>query len=286
MFGLFNKNNDKEKSKEEAPEFLVLVEKWDAFLTKMDTRFEESIGHAEAAIMENLVESDFDILPTVRSWQAIKTQLMGLTDKIDSTFENKVKPQMKAYKEDWDLIDENQKGVQLTESIYDRLERYERQIEGRVSQKFYDHAIQLLNEDFNCTQCSAKLEVKKDIFRSHYVSCDYCNSVNTFTPNSKISEIKGFAIDNIAKYKALNEWDFYKKSLSEFHKIRPPRQDEDKLEYIAGFKKRAVAERAYWERYFTERSLLLPEYKESIAHDVNMKMEYFHQEEKRALGTL
>lgn len=282
MFGLFN--NKEEKPKEEHPEFLVLVEKWDVFLEKMNTRFEESINHAEEAVLENLVESDFDILPTTRAWQGMKSQLRDMTDKIDDTFDNKVKPQMEKYKEEWELMDQDQKGTELSESIYERIERYEMLIEGKVGQTFYDHAIQLLNEDFNCTQCSAKLEVKKDIFRSHYVSCEYCNTVNTFTPNTKIAEIRGYAIDNIAKLNAINEWDAYRKSQNDFHGIRPPHGEEDKTEYTEGFKKREETERTYWTKYFTERSLMLPEYKEKIEHDVTVKMRHFYEERKRDLN--
>lgn len=283
MLGLFNKKKE-EKPKAEHPEYLVLVEKWDTFLNKINTRFEESIGHAEEAVMDNLTESDFDILPTTRAWQSMRSQLMGMMEKIDETFDNKVKPQMQAYKEDWDLIDEGQKGTILSESIYERIERNERIIEGKVAQKFYDHAIQLLNKDFNCTQCNAKLEVKKDIFRSHYVSCNYCNTVNTFTPNTKIAEIRGFAVDNIAKYKALEEWDAYKKAENEFSEIRNPHEDDDKTEYTAGFKNREEKERIYWTTYFTERSALLPEYLETIEHDVAVKMKHFYEERKRELN--
>ena len=283
MFGIFKPKKD-DSPKEEHPEFLALVAKWDTFLAKINIRFEESIGHAEEAVMDNLVESDFDILPTTRAWQAMRSQLMGMMEKIEETFDEKVKPQMQEYKEDWDLIDECQKGTILGESIYDRIEQNERIIEGKVAQKFYDHAIQILNEDFNCTQCSAKIEVRKDIFRSQYVSCDYCNTVNTFTPNTKVAEIRGFAIDNIAKYEAIEEWNLYRKAEKDFGKIRNPSQEDDKTEYIAGFKKREDSERTYWTKYFTERSVFLPEYIETIEHDVDVKMKHFYEERKRELN--
>ncbi|WP_298781846.1 hypothetical protein [uncultured Polaribacter sp.] len=286
MLGLFKKNKDEEikQPKEEHQEFIVLSKKWDVFLDKINTRFEESIGYAEEAIMENLVESDFDIHPTTRAWHGMKSQLMSMMNKIDTTFDEKVKPQMLAYKEDWELIDEGQKGTILRESIYERIERYEIFIEGKIAKKFYDHAIQLLNHDFNCTQCSAKIEVRKDIFRSHYVSCDYCNTVNTFTPNTKIAEIRGFAIDNIAKYNAIQEWDEYKKAQNAFNQIRPPSKNEDKTKYITGFIEREETEKAFWLKYFVERSILLPEYKDTIDHDVNVKMKHFYEERKRKLN--
>lgn len=293
MFGLFkNKKEEKleekpqkevEKKKKEHPEFLVLVEKWENFLSKIDARFEESIRYAEEAVLDNLVESNFDLLPTTRAWSGIKSQLMELTDKIEGTFDTKVKPQMEEYKKEWKLIDEGQKGTVLAESIYHRIERHERLIEGKIAKTFYNHAIQFLNEDFNCTQCSAKLEVKKDIFRSHYVSCNYCNTVNTFTPNTKIAEIRG-VIDNIARYNSIEEWDKYKKAEDDFHEIRCPSEDDDKTAYTNGFQKREETEQAYWEKFLKERNLLLPEYEEKFEHDLSVKMKYFYEERKRELG--
>ncbi len=281
MFGLFK--NNKEKEKEESSEFLALVKKWEAFLAKIDNRFNESLGSAEEALLDSLVESDFDFHPTIVAWSGIKSQLSGLTDKIEKTFQEKVKVQMLAYKEHYELIDEEQKGVQLEESIYHRIERFEIVIEGKIAQKFYDHAIVFLNEDFKCTQCGGKIEVRKDIFRSHYVSCGYCNTVNTFTPKDKIYQIQN-VIDKMAKYSALEEWQKMQNAQDVFREIRPPFGEEDKTEYTAGFKNREVTERAFWTKYLKERIEFLPEFEETLEHDLGVKMKFFYEERKRELN--
>ena len=82
----------------------------------------------------------------------------------------------------------------------------------------------------------------------------------------------------------MTEWEKYKEAQSEFSEIRNPHEDEDKTEYISGFKKREDTERIYWTKYFTERSVLLPEYEERIEHDVDVKMKYFYEERKRMLN--
>ncbi len=283
MFGLFGKKEKKEETKEQHPEFLKLVEKWDAFLGKMTTRFNESLVNAEEALIDNLEENDYDIDPTMTAWQGIKSQLQGLRTKIDTTFDDKVAPQMQEYIERWKLIDQNQKGVRLGEEFLDRIERFEIILEGKISKKFYDHAVKGLNENFTCTQCSAKIEVRKDVFHSHYVSCDYCNTVNTFTPNDKITQIR-WVVDNLAKHTAITEWDTMQQAKKEFQDIRPPREEQDKTEYITAYKKREETERAFWIKYFTERSEFLPDYKETIEHDVDVKMKWFYEERKRDLN--
>lgn len=283
MFGLFGNKEKKEEAKKQHPEFLKLVEKWDAFLGKMATRFNESLVNAEEALIDNLEESDYDINPTMTAWQGIKSQLQGLRTKIDTTFDDKVAPQMLEYIERWDLIDEDQKGVRLGEGFLDRIERFEIILEGKISTKFYDHAVKGLNENFKCTQCSAKIEVRKDVFHSHYVSCEYCNTVNTFTPNDKITQIR-WVVDNLAKYTAITEWDIMQQAKKEFQDIRPPSEEQDKTEYIAAYKKREETERTFWTKYFTERSEFLPDYKETIEHDVDVKMKWFYEERKRDLN--
>ncbi len=279
MFGLF-KNKKENDSEHTHPEYIQLIDKWDAFLSKIETRFSEMLVNAEEALLENLVESNYDINPTLRAWSGIKSQLMALADKIDETFEHKVEPQMLEYAKSWVVIDQDNKGTQLRESIFSRLERFQIILEGKISERFYEHAYHFLNENFNCTQCGATLDIKKEIFRSHYVSCHYCNTVNTFTPNDKISQIRWIA-DNIARYRAISEWDQMKKSEADYHDIPCKAEHEDQGENIAAFEEREKKERAFWNRYFEERSSILPEHKESLDHDVEVKMSYLYEERKR-----
>ncbi len=279
MFGLSKK---KEEAQQESPVYLVLVKKWDEFLDKIEARFNELLLHAEEAVMDNLVKSDYDMTPTQRTWSGIKSQLMGLMEKIEKTFDEEVKPQMLEYKEEWGVIDQDQKGVKLGESIYDRIERFEIIIEGKVAQKFYEHAIQFLNEDFRCTQCSAKLAVKKDIFRAHYVSCDYCNTVNTFTPSDKIAEIS-WVVENIAKYRAISEWDEKNSARNECKEFRSLGEEDDKTALAKAYGRWEIKEHTYWTMYFKERAAFLPEYEETIVHDVDVKMKlYFYDDRKRS----
>ncbi len=284
MFGLFGKKNKEEQVKVESPEFMQLVEKWDSFLNKMETRFNESLVNAEEALFDNLVESDYDLTPTMTAWQSIKSQLMDLGNKVDTTFDEKVKPQMLNYKEHYEILDQGAKATHLREKIiFKRLDRFEVVLEGKISSRFYNHAVKFLNEDFQCTQCSAKIELKKDIFHAHYVSCEYCNTVNTFKPNDKISAIR-WIVDNIAKYKVITQWDLMEQAREEFRNIRPPHEGQDSTEYTTAYKKREDTERAFWFKYFTERSEYLPDYKETIEHDMDNKMKWFYEERKRDLN--
>jgi len=280
--GFFSKK--KQETKQEDPEFLILIEKWDAFLGKIKSRFFESLVNAEEALLDNLEESNYDINPTMVAWQGIKSQLMALAEKVDTTFDEKVKPQMLDYKEEYDILDEDAKGTALRENIILKgIERFEIVLEGKVSSKFYNHAVTFLNKDFNCTQCSAKIEVNRDIFHSHYVNCDYCNTVNTFNPNDKISQIR-WVVDNIAKHKVINEWDAMEKAREKYNELRSWSEGEDITVHKQALKEREDTERSFWTNYFTERSAYLPKYNETIEHDTDVKMKWFYEERKRGFG--
>lgn len=272
MFGLSKKDNKEERTNQ--PEYLALVTKWDAFLAKMETRFCESLVHAEEAVIDNLVESDYDLDANMTAWSGIESQIQGLSEKIEQTFEEKVAPQMLDYIERWDIIDQDQKGIQLSSSFRYRIERFEIELEGKIAEKFYNHALQFLNEEFKCSQCSGKLEVKKDIFRAHYVSCDYCNTVNTFVPNDKIAEIR-WVVDNIAKHKVLAEWDAKNAAQKHCQSFRSLNEGDDNTELTKAYDVWESKENAFWTNYFTERASFLPEYEETIAHDVSVKMKLF-----------
>jgi len=279
--GLFSKK--KELQKPDLPaEYIQLVEKWDVFLQKINTRFEESLQHAEEALLENLDESDYDLTPTEQAWQGIKAQLRGLADKTEETFDEKVLPQMLRYVDAGTVIDERIKGNELRSSIYHRIEAFEIEIEGKIARKFYDHAIQGLNEKFQCTQCGAQLQVRQDIFHAHYVSCDYCNTVNTFTPNDNIRAIR-WIVDSIAKHKAFDEWKAKEQARKNIYATFD-RYGNNPEKLKEAYRKLEQAERNFWTKYFSIRSEYLSQYKESIEPDTDNKMKWFYEERKRELG--
>lgn len=281
---MFFGKKKEEKIDPEEEKFQELSKKWDGFLSKIEVRFEESLEQTEEAVLEGLEDTDYDINATNRAWHAMKHKLMELTDKIDNTFEEKVKPQMLEVKESWDLVDEDRKGSYLQSSILKRIDRHEVVVSGKFSQKFFDHAVLLLNDDFNCTQCAGDIEIKKDIFRTHYVSCDYCNTVNTFEPNSKVSEIRHAAVDNMARYNAINEWDDLTKAVNDLRETEKPFEGEDFTAYKAAFDNREVYEKLYWDKFLKEKISIMPEHEETFDTDYEHKMMMFYQDRKRELN--
>jgi len=268
----------------EVTTYLDLVKRWDIFLNKINARFQEALIMAKEAIMNNLVESDYDMTQTSLAWSGIKAQIQNLSDKIEQTFEEKVKPQMLQYKKEYEILEEYQKGLALSETFYSKIERFQIELEGEIGLKFYNHAIRFLNENFKCTQCGAQLQINKNIFRAQYVSCNYCNTVNTFMPNAKVSEIKWHIIDKIARYKSINEYDAMIEAQNQFNSLRMPADNEDKTEIKQVLKKREITEKAYWNKFFTERNKYFDEDTNDVKRYIENKMKYFYAEQQRILN--
>ncbi len=227
-----------------------LVNRWDDFLRKIDARFDESLAAAETAVLESLAANDYDYYASARTLTAIRLQLTGsLIEKIDQTWHSQVEPAMAADGMYW--MDEMKKGYDLAEALHDKLERFMFITEGKLSHAYYDHCIGLINKDFHCTQCRSKLAIKQNFFRAQYVPCAYCNTVNTFEPETRYVQIGWNVVHNMAALAALEEYDAAQQA----------EKQGDTPAYRAAYQ-------TYLERYFREKALLVPGLETSLEQEV------------------
>lgn len=231
-----------------------LIARWDAFLAKMRDRFNEAILYAQQAVLEELEDNNYDYYGAYRVLQGARSQIYNdLMQKVSETWQQQVEPMMRADGDYWP--EQSYKAHQLTEWMNEQLQLELFLIEGRLSQKYYDHAIQLINKDFFCTQCNSPIEVRKDFFMAQYVTCAYCNAINTFEPETKYVTIGWNVVNNIAALHAFEEY-----------KVMQATRAEGGLKY-----KKAV--HAYYEKYFNERVKMLPHTASNQAHDLKVAIE-------------
>lgn len=251
-----------------------LIQRWDAFLNNIETRFNESLQHAEEACLEQIEDSNYDYFQTIQVWMGIKAQIQNLYKKIETTWEEKVSPQMEDF-EEIDNYDERDKGTELDLKLYHRLEDFNVALEGKVSQKYYDHAIAIIDKDFHCSQCNAKLEVVKNLFRSQYVTCSYCDTVNTFEPDTKFKLISS-VIDNILNFKFQDQQKELAKMRGELSGKREKNTITEK-----DWENYKNAYMAFHELYFNERIKLNLSYKDRFKDDMERKLLDFENYKKQ-----
>jgi hypothetical protein len=230
-----------------------LVARWDNFLFKIEQRFQESAQQGEQAVLDSLEENGYDYYVSIGALYAIKSQINeSLLIKIDDTWRNQVEPAMRTDGDYW--VDEMHKGYNLNEQLHEQISLWLFVTEGKLSKKYYDYAIGLVNKNFYCTQCNSPIQIKNNFFKSHYITCQFCNTVNTFEPSTKYAQIGGNVIDNIAAFSAFDEY-----------------VEMRKASKIGGIKYKA-AYRIYLEKYFQERIKLLPETEATYDEDMALEM--------------
>ncbi|NRD20853.1 hypothetical protein HNV08_12420 [Winogradskyella eckloniae] len=248
-----------------------LINKWDAFLLKIENRFTDSLNHAKEASVAQLEESDYDFETTMRGWQGMKAQIRKLTDKIDEVWDEKVEPQMESVGDF--ASDEYTKGSNLNDKLEEDLQRFERQLEGELSQIFYDHAIKVADKKHNCTQCDAEIQIRNDLFRAQYITCSFCNTVNTIAPEAKFLKVGWGIVDNIAKVKTQTEFDAMEAAVEaiRLHRGQAPES------YWETYKK---AHSEYWDRFFKARITLNSELQNRYEDDIKRKQKEFDNYKK------
>jgi hypothetical protein len=222
-----------------------LIARWDTFLGKMRTRFHELLVQGEEAVLSSLDDNDYDYFGSLRVMQGIRMQMYNdLVQKVSETWQQQVEPLMRADGSYW--AEQSYKGHALGDQMSEEIELWLYITEGKLSRKYYDHAIQLIDRDFFCTQCGSPLQIRKGFFMAQYVTCNHCSAVNTFEPETKYVTIGWNVVNSMAALHALEEY-----------KVR--HKDEHSL-------------RRYYEKYFDERIKLMPHTAATRQQDIDFEV--------------
>lgn len=248
----------------------TLIQRWDTFLKKIEERFNESLSHAEEACVSQLEETDFDYYTVFRSWQGMKAQIHVLIQKIDDTWHGKVEPEMRELGDFW--TDESYKSSALNDKLIVKLDDFQRTLEGKLSLMFYDHVMLQTEKHINCSQCNAQLAINKSIFRSQYITCSFCNTVNTFEPTTQFLQIGWNVIDNIAALKTIKQYNAMEVASEAIRLQRKPVAQHFWDEY-----KKAYFN--YYEAYFKERIQLNAEAADRYEADMQRKTKEYEDYE-------
>lgn len=244
----------------------VLIQRWDDFLEKIEKRFNESLSYAEDSCKEQLLDTDYEYDTVMRSWGGMKSQINDLIEKIDQTWDTKVGPAMEAIGDFYN--DESDKAYALSHKLTYAVDAFQRKLEGELSEQFYNHAILIANKKASCMQCEADIAIRKDIFRAQYITCGYCNTVNTIEPETKFLNIGWGIIDNIAALRTTNE---YNTMLQAVDSLRNQRKPVETI-YWENYEK---TYNSYWEAFFKEKVKLSSHAAERYEADMARKRKEF-----------
>ncbi|HZS42422.1 MAG TPA: hypothetical protein VFF06_36580 [Polyangia bacterium] len=240
--------------------------RWESFLDKLETRQRELLSQSAQALPLLVELRRFDPIPFTNALTAVRVQCGELIHKIDKTWSTQVEAAFEAALGDaadrYAVLDqERERGAERRRAMEQAQRRAEVEIAAAAARRILDEARQVLERQFACTQCQAPLPVRAQFFRSYYVTCDYCRTVNTFEPGMIARSVEFFAVHALAEEEALPAH----LALLDAEQRRASALERTKLY------------RDYVEIYLRARVRWIPEYERDLEKDRQAKLDAFIQ---------
>lgn len=182
-------------------ELVALIERFEVFLKKLEDRALELQNETLEAAQEI---SDYDEIRYHHFQVGIRGQFRELPKKARQIFKDQIKKKSLRNYIDYDNIRmENsvlgyEKKINNAENL---LNDFEEKIEDIVNSIFDKVKVvspkeklnqvlaeyETIKENFCCQQCGAKLKLDQVYFVSTYITCEYCQTQNTFIPSMKMA---------------------------------------------------------------------------------------------------
>jgi hypothetical protein len=247
--------------------------RWSAFLDKIEGRFHELVGSSEQALPELVDLSGFELTPFMNALTAVRVQCMELIHKVETTWHGQVEAAFEAELGEGAgprarIEAERERGEALAFKLEQELRQAEVQIAALAAERIVAQARKTLGADFKCSHCSAPLAVKEQFFRSYYVTCQFCQTVNTFEPGTVARQVEHFSVHALAERAALPE---NLQFLQAEHRYRCSRgaastAAREKLVEVYG---------VYIDKYLSERIRWLPDLEKTRQKDRRARMDGF-----------
>jgi len=241
------------------------VARWTAFLEKIETRHAELLAAAEASLPDLVPQSDFELLPFSNALTAVRVQCIELGQKIQRTWSDSAGAALE--QAGTDTAQARQAGSRCAFRMQLALRRAEVAIAAAAADTVVERAFHILKADFKCKRCGAPLNPRRDFFRSHYVTCPYCQTVNTFEPGMVARQVEHFAVHALAERAALPAQLLFLEAEEHFRDRRSPQAPtRERLVELYG---------ASVDAYLAERVRLLPDAARTLAEDRRAKMDSY-----------
>jgi len=177
-----------------SPEHKALIERWDGFLSKIKSRYQEVLDQAADPIKEMISGLEYDSIIMHNVLNGLRHQSQGqLSQKMEETWE-KVEGEFEKLGIPFEtILKEQEKHHNQTEWMRDDFERFSirifadaaRQIEKNI------YAVVDPNQIHNCISCGDQLKVEVFAFQAINVKCGGCGTINTYEPDGRVRQLEG-----------------------------------------------------------------------------------------------
>ena len=187
---------------EDSPEFQQLVQRWDSFLSKIKSRYQEVLQQSEEplnGVIENL-QYDNVIIHNIKTGLHNQT-VEQLSAKTDEGWK-KMESEMSKIGVSWDLITkQHKKADEMKQWLALEFQKFEVKLYADAARKILDNVKKHidLNKLHSCTQCAGELPIKIYSFMAVNLKCDSCGSVNTYQPDDRIRALEYYVLNHLAE---------------------------------------------------------------------------------------
>jgi DNA-directed RNA polymerase subunit RPC12/RpoP len=247
------------------------LQRWDTFLGKIRAQFDALVAEGTEGCLALLEQSDFDPIPMTNAWSGIRAELMALDSRVDTVWDQKVEATFReAGLADAEIDKQRARGRALQAQL--RLEQEKREVDvfGAAGERLLAQAKAAMAKEFRCTQCGAQLAVPAQCFRSVHVRCEYCQSVNTYEPGTRVRQVEHFCSHHLSQKRAAAEW---ARMRAVEERRRQSRTDE-----LPVLRELERATLDYWTAYFRARADLVPAFAKDLEKDIQGRMRPFRDE--------
>lgn len=250
------------------PQQTALMERWNAFLSKIESRLGEIMAEAEQGLTQIWAQHPDDPMPMGNAMSGLDHRVRQLRDKIQETWDQQVEDKFSAAA----FLDA---GLDRKRDFEQSFDETWTMFKARAQTAFYRNlwprAQQAMQKPVACTRCGAPIEPS---VRHQAVSmtCPHCHTVNQILPDKAVSTyfMAGHAFGEEASLPLRFEIERFRIAVD-----RQRRAASWAPEPVESLDRWEQMERAYWQRYAEVKAQLTGERPDQAF--VESRMEFFRK---------
>ena len=213
-------------------------------------------------------QADLDPASMNNAWTGMAARARQLSSKVQDTWNDKVEPAFEEADAPSELVDQQRaRADALCDEIEVATEQTRIAIWCDAARKVWARAEAEAPKELACSQCGASIPAPR-VLMSVNVTCQHCQSVNTFEPGPRARMIEHFCAHPLSEEIAWPQWLAMRQAEQRLHTARNP-----KLEHFKGYEQAQID---YWRSYLQARAQMVPRYQASFDADLRGKMAYFY----------
>lgn len=183
---------------------MTASDRWKVFLEKIKAKGNEFFVSMREQALPMLKQNNGDPMPIGTALHAIDLQIIGLCKKIDDTWTGQVESAFsKEGASDGDIEKQRLRGEQVQFDLH----RDFRLMETEINHEMAKYILSLAEANrrtspINCSQCSAPLVIPAHIYMAEHITCQFCQTVNTYEPGTYQRMVGTFCAEHLARWEA------------------------------------------------------------------------------------